>query len=72
MMFSEPILSPGVVTPVVVMNYTMAVALTTGGTQEGQIIVAGGFALTHLAIGAALRTDEFPAGGPEPATSPAT
>lgn len=61
-----------VLTPVLVMIYNMAVALTTGGTREGQIIVAGGFALTHLAIGAALRSDEFPTGGPEPAASPAT
>lgn len=55
-----------ITTPVVVMVYNMAVALTTGGTQEGQIIVAGGFALTHLAIGAALRDEAFPTGGAEP------
>lgn len=59
-------------TPVLVMVYNMAVALTTGGTREGQIIVAGGFALTHLAIGAALRYEEFSAGGAEPAASVAT
>ncbi|MFB6361284.1 MAG: hypothetical protein ABEH59_08180 [Halobacteriales archaeon] len=61
-----------VLTPVLVMIYNMAVALTTGGTQEGQVIVAGGFALTHLAIGAALRSDEFPTTGPGPTASPAT
>jgi hypothetical protein len=59
-------------TPVLVMVYNMTVALTTGGTEEGQIIVAGGFALAHLAIGAALRSDEFPTGGAEPAVSTAT
>lgn len=60
-----------ILTPVIVMVYNMAVALTTGGTREGQIIVAGGFALTHLAIGAALRSEEFPTGDAEPAASPA-
>ncbi|MFB6235621.1 MAG: hypothetical protein ABEH81_05890 [Halopenitus sp.] len=60
-----------ILTPVIVMIYNMAVALTTGGTREGQIIVAGGFALTHLAIGAALRSEEFPTGDAEPAASPA-
>jgi len=61
-----------ILTPVIVMIYNMAVALTTGGTQEGQIIVAGGFALTHLAIGAALRSEQFPTSGAEPAASTAT
>jgi hypothetical protein len=60
-----------ILTPVVVMVYNMTVALTTGGTQEGQIVVAGGFALTHLAIGAALRSERFPTGGPEPAVGTA-
>jgi len=60
-----------VLTPAAVMLYNMAVALTTGGTQAGQVIVAGGFALTHLAIGAALRSEEFPTGGAEPAVSAA-
>lgn len=60
------------ITPVLVMVYNMAVALTTGGTQEGQIIVAGGFALAHLAIGAALRSEAFPTGSAEPAASTAT
>jgi hypothetical protein len=59
------------VTPVLVMVYNMTVALTTGGTEEGQIIVAGGFALTHLAIGAALRSEQFPAASPESAASAA-
>jgi len=61
-----------ILTPVLVMVYNMAVALTTGGTREGQIIVAGGFALTHLAIGAALRSDEFPTSSSEPSVSTAT
>lgn len=61
-----------ILTPVLVMIYNMAVALTTGGTEEGQIIVAGGFALTHLAIGAALRSEGFPTGGAEAAASTAT
>jgi len=61
-----------VLTPALVMLYNTAVAITTGGTREGQIIVAGGFALTHLAIGAALRSEEFPTGDPEPAVSTAS
>jgi hypothetical protein len=61
-----------ILTPVIVMIYNMAVALTTGGTQEGQIIVAGGFALTHLAIGAALRSEAFPTSDAEPTASTAT
>lgn len=61
-----------ILTPVIVMVYNMTVALTTGGTREGQIIVAGGFALTHLVIGASLRSEGFPTGGAEPAASPAT
>jgi len=61
-----------ILSPVVVMIYNMSVALTTGGTQEGQIIVAGGFALTHLAIGVALRSEEFPTGSAESAVSTAT
>ena len=61
-----------ILTPVLVMIYNMTVALTTGGTREGQIIVAGGFALTHLAIGVALRSEEFPTGSAEPAVSTAT
>jgi hypothetical protein len=60
------------VTPVLVMVYNMTVALTTGGTEEGQIIVAGGFALAHLAIGAALRSEEFPTDLTETASSTAT
>lgn len=61
-----------ILTPVLVMVYNMAVALTTGGTEEGQIIVAGGFALTHLAIGTALRIDDFPTRGTETTASVAT
>lgn len=61
-----------VMSPVLVMVYNMSVALTTGGTREGQIIVAGGFALTHLAIGAALQGEEFPTTATEPAASVAT
>jgi len=61
-----------ILTPALVMVYNMTVALTTGGTQEGQIIVAGGFALTHLAIGAALRSEAFPTGEAEPTASVAT
>lgn len=61
-----------ILTPVLVMAYNLSVALTTGGTQEGQVFVAGGFALTHLAIGAALRFESFPPGGAEPVTRTAT
>jgi len=61
-----------ILSPVVVMIYNMSVALTTGGTREGQIIVAGGFALTHLAIGVALRSEEFSTGSAESAVSTAT
>lgn len=61
-----------VVTPVAVMVYNLAVALTTGGSEEGQIIVAAGFALTHLAIGATLWSEGFPTGDAEPTASVAT
>lgn len=61
-----------ILTPALVMAYNMAVALTTSGTREGQIIVAGGFALTHLAIGAALRSEELSTGDPEPTVGAAT
>jgi hypothetical protein len=59
-------------TPVVVMVYNLSVALTTGGTREGQVIVAAGFALTHFVIGAALRVENFPTGHAESAPSMAT
>lgn len=48
--------------PVLVMVFNISVALTSGGSREGQIIVAGGFALAHLAIGTALWMEDFPAG----------
>ncbi len=49
-----------IASPVLVMVYNLVVGLTTGGSPEGQVVVAGGFALTHLAIGAALRAETFP------------
>lgn len=61
-----------VLMPVLVMVYNLSVALTTGGTREGQIIVAGGFALAHLAIGVSLRLENFPTGSAEPAASTVT
>lgn len=61
-----------IMTPVLVMVYNLTVAVTSGGTQEGQVIVAGGFALTHLAIGVTLQSEEFSTDGTEPASSMAT
>lgn len=49
-----------IASPALVMVYNLVVGITTGGSPEGQIVVAGGFALTHLAIGAALRAETFP------------
>ena len=61
-----------VVTPAVVMVYNIASALTLPEFSGAAVIVASGFALAHLAIGAALRGEEFPTSGVEPATGTAT
>lgn len=57
-----------VVTPALVMVYNIASALVLPDFTGGAVIVASGFALAHLAIGAALRADEFPSGSVDPAT----
>ena len=61
-----------VVTPALVMAYNIASALTLPDFTGAAVIVASGFALAHLAIGAALRGEEFPTGGADPATGMAT
>ena len=61
-----------VVTPALVMVYKIAGAITLPDFTGAAVIVASGFALAHLAIGAALRGEEFPTSGVEPATGMAT
>ena len=60
-----------VVTPALVMVYNIASALILPDFTGAAVIVAGGFALAHLAIGAALRVEEFPT-AVDPATGLAT
>lgn len=61
-----------VVTPAVVMVYNIASAVTFPDVTGAAVIVAGGFALAHLAIGAALWGEEFPTSGVESATGMST
>jgi hypothetical protein len=46
--------------PVVIMGFNVVVATAGFGSPAGQVIVSGGFALGHLAIGTALRTEYGP------------
>jgi len=54
-------------TPALVMVFNIALGITLPDLSEGAVIVASGFALAHLAIGLALRLEDFPAGPAEPA-----
>lgn len=45
-------------TPVLVMVVNLGIAMAGSGSLAGQFVVATGFALAHLAIGAALRTED--------------
>lgn len=57
-----------VVTPALVMVYNIASALLLPDFTGAAVIVASGFALTHLAIGAALRDEEYPTTGTDTTT----
>lgn len=60
------------VTPALVMVFNVTVGLATGGSPEGAVVVASGFALAHLGIGVALRAEEFPTGRAEQASGTIT
>ena len=51
-----------VLTPALVMVYNIASALVLPDFSGGAVIVASGFALAHLGIGAALQSEDFPTG----------
>ena len=61
-----------ILTPALVMVYNIASALLFPDFTGAAVIVASGFALTHLAIGAALRGEEYPTGGTDTTTRMAT
>ena len=58
-------------TPAIVMVYNIAGALALPDFTGAAVVVASGFAIAHLAIGAALRAERYPTGGVDPATGSA-
>lgn len=59
-------------TPVVVMIVNLGIATAGYGSLTGQFVVATGFALAHLAIGATLKTEARLTGRTEPAPETTT
>jgi hypothetical protein len=61
-----------VATPAFVMIFNITLAVSFPDFSAGPVIVATGFALAHLAIGVALRDEEFQPDGVDSAASMAT
>lgn len=59
-------------TPVLVMVVNLGVGLAGYGSPAGQFVVATGFAVAHLAIGATLRAEDGSTGSTEPAPEATT
>jgi hypothetical protein len=61
-----------VMTPALVMIFNITIAITLSDLSVGPVIVASGFALSHLFIGLTLRSEEFVNGRTETASRMAT
>lgn len=53
-------------TPLLVMVMNISIATAGYGSLKGQFAVSSGFAVAHLAIGVALRSEDIPADSAEP------